>query len=112
MAKGKKGRSAAKKTTGKASRKAGKAAKKSSKKATRKAAPKDRASYRVPKTSPAPRAARRPAVPPALLFDAGLESIVKKSSELSGRVSELARDVSFTVASKTVSGKAIQDQIG
>jgi len=105
MAKGKKGKSAAKKTIRKVSKKAGKktgkktgkAAKKSTKKSTRKAAP---------------RAARRPAAPPALLFDAGLESIVRKSSELSGRVSELAQDVSFTVASKTVSGKAIQDQIG
>jgi len=102
MAKGKKGRNSAKKITRKAGKKAGKAAKK--------AASKARTSYRVPKTSPAPRAARRPAAP--LLFDAGLESIVKKSSELSGRVSELAQDVSFTVASKTVSGKPIQDQIG
>jgi len=112
MAKGKKGESAAKKATGKASKKAGKAAKKTSKKTSRKAAPKSRAPHEVAKKSPTSRARRRPAAPPALLFDAGLESIVKKSSELSGRVSELTQDVSFTVASKTVSGKAIQDQIG
>jgi subtilisin family serine protease len=105
MAKGKKGKSAAKKTIRKVSKKAGKKTVKKTVKKTGKAAKKST-------RKAVPRAARRPAAPPALLFDAGLESIVRKSSELSGRVSELAQDVSFTVASKTVSGKAIQDQIG
>ena len=48
----------------------------------------------------------------ALTFASGLETIVKKSDALSDRVSELSRDVTFTVATKTVTGKPIQQQKG
>jgi len=113
MAKGRKRKSAAKKAASKAGKKAGKASKKTAKKAAKKtvkAAPKARASHSTPKKSAASRS--RAAAPSPLSFGDGLEPIVKKSDELSEKVKELAKDVSFTVASKTVSGKPIQEQIG
>jgi serine protease AprX len=51
-------------------------------------------------------------LPGAVAFSGGLESIVKNSAPLAARVSALAQEVQFTVASKTVSGEPIQDQIG
>jgi hypothetical protein len=83
------------------------------------AAPASAAKKAVEKTIEKPAektyAARKPALRLAssiLSFDAGLEPIVKKSSLLSGRVTELVREVTFAVATKTVSGKPIQHQIG
>jgi hypothetical protein len=104
--------SRARKTNKKTAKKAAKkAAKKIAKKAAKKASPAG-----VPKAAAfADALKKRPALrvmPSALSFGAGLEPIVKNSSELSTRVSELAHDVSFTVATTTVSGKPIQEQIG
>jgi serine protease AprX len=65
----------------------------------------------VPKTTPRPKPAAR-TMPDALTFASGLEPIVKTSEALSDRVTELSREVTFTVATKTVTGKPIQDQKG
>jgi serine protease AprX len=52
------------------------------------------------------------ATPGALTFASGLEPIVRTSDTLSDRVSELSREVTFTVATTTVTGKPIQAQKG
>jgi serine protease AprX len=77
----------------------------SAKKATKKATT---ANKRV---AAKPKAASR-AMPSALTFGVGLESIVKNSTALSERVTEIARDVAFTVATTTVGGAPIQQQMG
>jgi serine protease AprX len=53
-----------------------------------------------------------PPTPSVLSFGAGLETIVKNSSLLSERVAELTNEVSFSVATKTIGGKQIQQQMG
>jgi serine protease AprX len=58
-----------------------------------------------PRTTPYP-------MPSTLSYGVGLESIVKNSNVLSERVTEIAREVTFTVATKTVGGEPIQQQIG
>jgi serine protease AprX len=50
--------------------------------------------------------------PRALSFGVGLEPIVKSSNALAARVTELVKEVQFTVATKTMGGKPIQQQMG
>jgi hypothetical protein len=53
-----------------------------------------------------------PPIPRALWFGAGLEPMVKGSSALTARVAAMVKEVQFTVATKTLSGKPIQQQMG
>lgn len=104
------------KTGGKAAKTTAKKAKAATKK-TAAAAPasKPQAAAPSPRTTAAPAtsAARQLSpMPSALAFASGLEPIVKTSAALSDRVAELSREVTFTVATKTVTGKPIQAQKG